>query len=78
MGGFFMNKVKILAYTYLTNEQLIDFTLEEIENLKKLSELLDPTEYENRLHLVNQLIMEVKRRNLSIKKPLLAMRILSW
>ncbi|GFN36072.1 hypothetical protein [Tepidimicrobium xylanilyticum] len=73
-----MNKVKILAYTYLTNEQLIDFTLEEIENLKKLSELLDPTEYENRLHLVNQLIMEVKRRNLSIKKPLLAMRILSW
>ncbi|MCF6463671.1 hypothetical protein [Clostridium sp. Cult1] len=72
-----MNKVKLFSYTNLTNEQLIDFTLEEMEKLKTLSNFQDFDEYEKRVPIVNQLIIEVKRRNLSIKKPLLAKRIFS-
>lgn len=72
-----MNEVKLFSYTNLTNEQLIDFTLEEMEKLKALSNFHDFDEYEKRVSIVNQLIIEVKRRNLSIKKPLLARRILS-
>ncbi|CCQ98562.1 hypothetical protein CULT_900003 [[Clostridium] ultunense Esp] len=72
-----MNKVKLFSYTNLTNEQLIDFTLEEMEKLKALSNFYDLDEYEKRVSIVNQLIIEVKRRNLSIKKPLLARRIFS-
>lgn len=72
-----MNKVKLFSYANLTNEQLIDFTLEEMEKLKTLSNFQDFDEYEKRVPIVNQLIIEVKRRNLSIKKPLLAKRIFS-
>ncbi|HSH36544.1 hypothetical protein [Schnuerera sp.] len=71
-----MNKVKLFPYTNLTNDQLIDFTLDEIEKLKVLSNHLDLKEYEKRVSIVNQLIIEVKKRNLSIEKPLLASRIL--
>ncbi|MCF6466025.1 hypothetical protein [Clostridium sp. Cult2] len=70
-----MNKVKLFSYKNLTNDQLINFTLDEMEKLKILSNFCDSYEYERKASLVNQLIIEVKRRNLSIKKPLLAKRI---
>lgn len=76
MGGFFMGKGKLITYTYLTDEQLIEFTLEEMGRIKKLSDILDDDEYKKRVCILNQLIVEVKRRNLYIKKPLLASRIL--
>jgi len=71
-----MEKGKLITYTYLTDEQLIEFTLEEMGRIKKLSDILDDEEYKKRVCIFNQLIVEVKRRNLYIKKPLLASRIL--
>lgn len=71
-----MEKGKLITYTYLTDEQLIEFTLEEMGRIKKLSDILDNEEYKKRVCIFNQLIVEVKRRNLYIKKPLLASRIL--
>lgn len=71
-----MGKGKLITYTYLTDEQLIEFTLEEMGRIKKLSDILDDEEYKKRVCIFNQLIVEVKRRNLYIKKPLLASRIL--
>lgn len=76
MGGFFMEKGKLITYTYLTDEQLIEFTLEEMGRIKKLSDILDDDEYKKRVCILNQLIVEVKRRSLYIKKPLLVSRIL--
>ena len=49
-----MNKIKLNPYSNLTNEELIDFTIEE----------------------VNQLIIEVKRRNISLNRQNLSRRIL--
>lgn len=71
-----MEKGKLITYTYLTDEQLIEFTLEEMGRIKKLSDILDDEEYKKRVCIFNQLIVEVKRRNLYIKKPLLVSRIL--
>lgn len=71
-----MGKGKLITYTYLTDEQLIEFTLEEMGRIKKLSDILDDEEYKKRVCIFNQLIVEVKRRNLYIKKPLLVSRIL--
>ena len=70
-----MNKIKLYPYTSLSNEQLIDFTIEEMDKLKVLSIIQDIDEYERGVSIVNQLIIEVKRRNLTIKKPLLVKRI---
>ncbi len=70
-----MNKIRLNPYTHLSNNQLIDFTIEEMDKLKVLSIAEDIEEYEREVSLVNQLIIEVKRRNLSIKKSLLAKRI---
>jgi hypothetical protein len=70
-----MNKIKLNPYINLTNDQLLDFTIEEMNKLKVLSLIGNIDEYERGISIVNQLIIEVKRRNLSIKKPLLAKRI---
>jgi hypothetical protein len=72
-----MNKIKLNPYTNLTNEQLIDFTIEEMDKLKVLSNIEDFYEYEKGVSIVNQLIIEVKKRNLSLKKSLLVKRIFS-
>ena len=70
-----MNKLKLFNYANLTNEQILNLALREMEELKTLSRQCNFDEYERRKSLVNQLIKEIKRRNLSIKKPLLARRI---
>lgn len=70
-----MNKINLYPYIGLTNEELIDFTIEEMDKLKILSNLGELDQYERRIIKFNQLIMEVKRRKLSIQKPLLAKRI---
>ena len=70
-----MNKIGLNSYASLTNEQLLDFTIEEMDKLKVLSKNEDLDRYERGICIVNQLIIEVKRRNLSIKKPLLIRRI---
>ena len=70
-----MNKIKLYPYTNLSNDQLINFTIEEMDKLKVLSKVKYDEEYERGVSIVNQLIIEVKRRNLSIKKPLLVKRI---
>ena len=62
-----MNKIELNPYTSLTNEQLLDFTIEEMDKLKVLSRNEDLDKYERGIYIVNQLIIEVKRKNLSIK-----------
>ncbi|NLJ98125.1 MAG: hypothetical protein GX320_02505 [Tissierellia bacterium] len=70
-----MNKIKLYPYINLTNDQLIDCTIKEMDKLKTLSKHENLLKYEKRKHVVNQLIIEIKRRNLKIKKPLLVRRI---
>ena len=70
-----MNRIKINPYVNLTNEQLLDITIEEMDKLKILSKNQDIDEYQKAMDIVNQLILEVKSRNLSIKRPLLVKRI---
>ncbi|MCF6461299.1 hypothetical protein [Clostridium sp. Cult3] len=71
-----MNKIKLNPYSNLTNEQLIDFTIEEMDRLKVLSKGENINEYQKGVSIVNQLIIEVKRRNLSLNRQKLSRRIL--
>ncbi|QQY80350.1 hypothetical protein EDD65_103188 [Keratinibaculum paraultunense] len=71
-----MNKIKFNPYYNLTNEQLIDFTIEEMDRLKILSMEEDTSEYQKGVYIVNQLIIEVKRRNISLNRQRLSRRIL--
>lgn len=71
-----MNKIKLNPYSNLTNEELIDFTIEEMDRLKVLSMGENTKEYQKGLSLVNQLIIEVKRRNISLNRQKLSRRIL--
>ncbi|NMB07589.1 MAG: hypothetical protein GX981_04310 [Tissierellia bacterium] len=71
-----MSIVKFNPYSNLTNEELIDFAIEEIDKLKILSYGENIEEYEEGANLVNQLIREIKRRNLSLKITQLRSRIL--
>ena len=41
-----MNKIELNPYTSLTNEQLLDFTIEEMDKLKVLSRNEDLDKYE--------------------------------
>lgn len=70
-----MKKIRLNLYSTLTNEQLLDFTIEEMDKLKCLSRSEDFDKYERIVFIVNQLIIEVKRRNLSMDKPLLVKRM---
>ncbi len=47
---------------------MLDSTIEEMDKLKVLSINEEFDKYERGIRIVNQLIVEVKRRNLSIKK----------
>lgn len=71
-----MKRIKFNPYSNLTNDQLIDFTIEEMEKLKVLSSIEHIDEYERGAFIVNQLIIEVKRRNLSLNRQRLSRRIL--
>lgn len=70
-----MNRIKLYPYINLTNDQLIDLTIKEMDKLKFLSKYGSFSRYDKKKHMVNQLIVEVKRRNLEIEKPLLVRRI---
>lgn len=70
-----MNKTKLYPYIDLTNDQLMDCTIKELDKLKNLSKDGHLLKYEKRKQIVNQLIVEIKRRNLKIEKPLLVRRI---
>ncbi len=71
-----MNKIKFNPYSNLTNEQLIDFTIEQMDRLKVLSMEENTSEYQKDVYIVNQLIIEVKRRNISLNRQMLSRRIL--
>ncbi len=71
-----MNRIKLNPYSKLTNDQLIDITIEEMDKLKKLSYTEDVEEYEQGASIVNQLIIEIKKRNLSLSLQRLSHRIL--
>lgn len=70
-----MKKIRVNLYSALTNEQLLDFTIEEMDKLKCLSRNEDFDKYEIVSFIVNQLVIEVKRRKLSMDEPLLAKRM---
>lgn len=70
-----MNKIKLYPYINLTNEQLIDCTIREMDRLKNLSKHRSLSKYNRRKYMVNQLIIEIKRRDLEIEKSLLIKRI---
>ena len=71
-----MNRIKFNPYSNLTNDQLIDITIVEMDKLKILSNAEYMEEYEKGASLVNQLIIEIKRRNLSLNRQRLSNRIL--
>ncbi len=70
-----MGKIKVYFHSSLTNEQLLDWTIEEIDQLKILEQIKDLNGYKKKVSRVNQLIAEVKRRNISLEGPLLMRRI---
>lgn len=70
-----MGKIKVYFHSSLTNEQLLDWTIEEIDQLKILDQIKDLNGYKKKVSRVNQLIAEVKRRNISLEGPLLMRRI---
>ena len=70
-----MGKIKVYFHSSLTNEQLLDWTIEEIDQLKILDQIKDLNGYKKKVSRVNQLIAEVKRRNISPEGPLLMRRI---
>ncbi|HHV39555.1 MAG TPA: hypothetical protein GXX70_08730 [Tepidimicrobium sp.] len=70
-----MNKIKLYPYINLTNEQLIDCTIREMDRMKNLSKHRSLSKYNRRKYMVNQLIIEIKRRDLEIEKSLLIKRI---
>jgi predicted nucleotide-binding protein (sugar kinase/HSP70/actin superfamily) len=70
-----MNKIKN-PYLDLSNEELIDFAIEEMDKLKILSYRENMEEYEKGIKTINQLIIEIKRRNLSLNNQRLRSRIL--
>lgn len=63
-------------YLNLSNEELIDFAIEEMDKLKILSYRDNMEEYEKRIKTINQLIIEIKSRNLSLNNQRLRSRIL--
>lgn len=73
-----MGKIKVYFHSSLTNEQLLDWTIEEIDQLKILDQIKDLNGYKKKVSRVNQLIAEVKRRNISLEGPLLMRRIFIW
>lgn len=70
-----MGKIKVYFHSSLTNEQLLDWTIEEIDQLKILYQIKDLNGYKKKVSRVNQWIAEVKRRNISLEGPLLMRRI---
>ena len=63
-------------YLNLSNEELIDFAIEETDKIKILSYRDNMEEYEKRIKTINQLIIEIKSRNLSLNNQRLRSRIL--
>lgn len=72
-----MSNSKVYPYNSLTDDKLIDFTLEEIDKLRLLLCSEDSEQLKRGILKVNELIIEVKRRHLYLKKPLLMKRIFS-
>lgn len=70
-----MDKISSTLYSDFTNEELLDFTIEQIDNLKKISMGEDEEKYERNILVVDRLIIEVKRRKISIGEPMLMKRI---
>ncbi|NLJ78600.1 MAG: hypothetical protein GX329_04495 [Tissierellia bacterium] len=70
-----MSDIKLYPYINLTDEQLMDCTIREMDRLKNISRYRNRLRYEKRKHMVNQLIIEIKRRNLEIDRSVLIRRI---
>lgn len=71
-----MGIVKLNPYLKLNNEELINLTLNEIDNLKLISYGENMAKYNQKKRLVNQLIKEIKRRDISLQLNQLRDRIL--
>lgn len=72
-----MSKIKFYPYRGMTDDELMNFTLKEMENFRILSELDDSEQLRKAMFTFDQLILEAKRRKISIIKPILARRILT-
>lgn len=68
--------IELNPYSKLSNEDLIDFTLEEMDKLKYLSRGASMEDYNKSKIRVNILIKEIKKRDLSLKTNQLRKRIL--
>lgn len=71
-----MSKVKLYPLRYLADEQIVEFTIDEMEKLRLLSGLDDFDQYNRTKLMINQLIKEMKKRNIHMEKTQLAKRIL--
>lgn len=70
-----MSIIKLYPYKSLTDEKLLDFVMQEMDKLKMLFSIGDFEQMEKTIPIVNQLIIEIKRRNIYLEKPLLMKRI---
>jgi len=60
----------------LTDNQLIDYTLQEIDKLNMLFKQNNVEQYNRTKFIVNKLITEIKKRGLTLEEEMLVKRIL--
>ncbi|WP_077367144.1 hypothetical protein [Anaerosalibacter sp. Marseille-P3206] len=71
-----MNVIKLSFYERTSDEELIEMIYMQIDVLKQLIDYEDGEEYWKEAMLLNNMIIEIKKRNLSIRKDRLIKNIL--
>jgi hypothetical protein len=71
-----MSIVEFRPYKRLSNDKLLYDTCKEISKLRSLSNQNNLEEYWKEARIVNDMIIEVKRRNLKLDKETLIRKIL--
>ena len=71
-----MNVVKLSFHERASDEELIEMAYKEIDVLRGLIDYVDDEEYWREAMLLNNMIIEIKKRNLTIENDSLLKRIL--
>lgn len=71
-----MNVIKLSFYERTSDEELIEMIYMQIDVLKQLIDYEDGEEYWKEAMLLNNMIIEIKKRNLYIRKDRLIKNIL--
>lgn len=71
-----MNVIKLSFYERTSDKELIELTYKEIDILRGLLDYEDNEEYWKEAMLLNNMIVEIKKRNLTIEKNRLINNIL--